>query len=226
MTRIRCLRCLRLGSLSASETGQVARSAAGRSTRSLAGSDRTPGGSESRPGPTRQAHRRRRAEVCISSGSDPGTVSPGIASGAAISSTPSTTSTAGRRPRRGPLPRHVFSNAISAATNAIAAMLITPSANSEAISAQQQPRHQRAVPAPMPSAPRQRRRASGRAGSRAGCGTSPGTRPSAASARTRRRAAACRPPASGRPRPTRARCRPARARARTRRRRAPRRPTT
>ena len=36
----------------------------------------------------------------------------------------------------------VFSNAIGAATTAIQTMLMTPSANSEAISAQQQPTHQ------------------------------------------------------------------------------------
>jgi len=47
----------------------------------------------------------------------------------------------------------VFSAAISAATNAIHAMLITPSANNAAISAQQQPTHHAPCFAPICSAP-------------------------------------------------------------------------
>ena len=48
----------------------------------------------------------------------------------------------------------VFSNVISAAMSAIHVMLMTPSANSPAISAQQQPRHQAACLDPISSAPR------------------------------------------------------------------------
>src|SRR5436190_17847365 len=46
-----------------------------------------------------------------------------------------------------------FSTAISAAMNAIQPMLITPSANSAAISAQQQPTHQAPCTAPIRNAP-------------------------------------------------------------------------
>ena len=45
----------------------------------------------------------------------------------------------------------VFSSAISAATNAIQVRLMTPSANSAAISAQQQPKHQPACLEPISS---------------------------------------------------------------------------
>ena len=47
----------------------------------------------------------------------------------------------------------VFSSAISAATNAIQARLITPSANSVAISAQQQPTHHAPCLTPIEAAP-------------------------------------------------------------------------
>ena len=82
---------------------------------------------------------------------------------------------------------------------------MTPSAKSDAISAQQQPMHQRAVPAPHPQRAAPARRATSRGGSRAGCGTCPGRRPSAASARRRRRRGASRRRPSGRRGPRRAR---------------------
>src|SRR5262249_46011530 len=82
-----------------------------------------------------------------------GIVSAGSASGAASSTTPSASKavavpyTATRRHGT------VFSTAISPATNAIQAMLITPSANSDAINAQQQPTHHAPWPAPMSRTP-------------------------------------------------------------------------
>src|SRR3954471_13656985 len=81
--------------------------------------------------------------------SPPGVVSPGIASGAASSSRPST-----RRTAAVPYVAHrrhgsVFSMAMSPATNAIHVMLMTPSANSDAISAQQQPTHHAPFFAPI-----------------------------------------------------------------------------
>src|SRR5215207_5765324 len=83
----------------------------------------------------------------------PGTVRPGTASGATSSARPRTNRSAAvayviARPNG-----TVFSSAIRAATNAIQARLITPSANSDAIRAQQQPTHQAPCRAPMLSAP-------------------------------------------------------------------------
>ena len=106
----------------------------------------------------------------------PGIVSPGSAPGVARSSTPSTARTpvvpysATRRHGTS------FSSAIRPATTAIHTRLITPSAKSEAISAQQHPTHQAPWRVPIRSAP-PARRARSRAGSRAGSGTCRGRRP-------------------------------------------------
>src|SRR6187397_693013 len=83
----------------------------------------------------------------------PGTVRPGSAPGATSMMTLSTTRTivvpyvASRR--------HgiVFSIAISPATTAIQVTLITPSAKSDAISAQQQPTHHAPLPTPIRNVP-------------------------------------------------------------------------
>ena len=83
----------------------------------------------------------------------PGTVSAGIVSGARIKRTPSTKRMAAvpcvavRRDGSN------FSTAMSPATTAIQTMLITPSAKSDAINAQQQPIHDAPCLAPIWSAP-------------------------------------------------------------------------
>src|SRR5689334_114444 len=82
-----------------------------------------------------------------------GRVSPGTVPGAAATQTARARSTSAM-PRLAPaFHGSSFSPAISAATNTIQPMLMIPSANSDAISAQQQPRHQPPCSAPMRSAP-------------------------------------------------------------------------
>src|SRR5262245_43694584 len=83
----------------------------------------------------------------------PGAVSAGIASGAASSRTPSTS-------RSATVPKTAmcrqgtsFSTAIKPATTAIQTRLMTPSAKSDAISAQQQPMHHAACLVPIRSPP-------------------------------------------------------------------------
>src|SRR5947207_7386564 len=83
----------------------------------------------------------------------PGTVSPGRAPGAASRSTPRTAKIPVVEYTATRLQGTSFSTAISPATTAIHAMLITPRANSDAISAQQQPTHQAPCLTPIPTAP-------------------------------------------------------------------------
>src|SRR3954470_4125737 len=78
---------------------------------------------------------------------------PGTTDGATSSATPTRTSTAVTDQLAAIRDGSSFSTAISAAMNAIQPMLITPSANSAAISAQQQPTHQPPCTAPIRNAP-------------------------------------------------------------------------
>src|ERR1019366_8866205 len=71
-----------------------------------------------------------------------GTTSPGTACGATTTAIASTSRTAAVPHVTARRHGMVFSSAISAATSAIQERLMTPRANSAAISAQQQPKHQ------------------------------------------------------------------------------------
>ena len=85
---------------------------------------------------------------CIASG-DPGRVRPGTLAGVNASARPRTISRTAMPRLASAFHGKSFSTAIRAAMNAIQPRLITPSANSAAISAQQQPTHQPPWTTPM-----------------------------------------------------------------------------